>query len=130
MPPNARIERICARSFRIPTDVPESDGTMAWDATTLVIVTVEAIGQIGPWIHLCGAAIVDNLLSPVLKGKEAFDVPGLWVGMVRDGLRDIDTGNYEDPAATSHISLLRMPCSSFLLVEQSRGFGASAGDLL
>ena len=35
-----RIERVDVRAFTIPTDAPESDGTLAWDATTLVLVEV------------------------------------------------------------------------------------------
>lgn len=31
-----------AAAYRIPTDRPESDGTLAWEATTLVTVHVGA----------------------------------------------------------------------------------------
>ena len=36
------IRRVGVEAFRIPTDAPESDGTFAWDATTLVLVTLSA----------------------------------------------------------------------------------------
>ena len=42
-------------AFRIPTDAPEADGTIAWDRTTLVLVEVEAGGNSGPRLHLCGS---------------------------------------------------------------------------
>lgn len=32
------ITQIDVSSYRIPTDAPESDGTFAWQATTLVVV--------------------------------------------------------------------------------------------
>jgi hypothetical protein len=35
------------RTFCIPTDAPEADGTIAWDATTMVVVTVAAGGHTG-----------------------------------------------------------------------------------
>lgn len=35
----AKIERVQATAYRIPTDKPESDGTFQWDSTTLVVVT-------------------------------------------------------------------------------------------
>jgi L-alanine-DL-glutamate epimerase-like enolase superfamily enzyme len=38
---------IRARAYRIPTSSPESDGTFEWDATTLVVVEVEAGGGTG-----------------------------------------------------------------------------------
>ena len=44
----ASDRRACsARAYRIPTDQPEADGTLAWDKTTLVVVDVEAGGQTG-----------------------------------------------------------------------------------
>ena len=44
---DARIDRVAARAFRIPTDAPEADGTFAWDSTTLVVVEVEAADRTG-----------------------------------------------------------------------------------
>jgi hypothetical protein len=41
------IESISAAAYLIPTDEPESDGTYAWDSTTLVVVHVEAGGKKG-----------------------------------------------------------------------------------
>jgi L-alanine-DL-glutamate epimerase-like enolase superfamily enzyme len=38
---------IRARAYRIPTSSPESDGTYEWDATTMVVVEVEAGGATG-----------------------------------------------------------------------------------
>ena len=40
----ARVYRVAARAFTIPTDAPESDGTLAWASTTLVLVDAEAGG--------------------------------------------------------------------------------------
>ena len=37
-----RIDRIDVTAYTIPTDAPESDGTSAWDQTTLVLVEVKA----------------------------------------------------------------------------------------
>jgi hypothetical protein len=43
----AAIESVVSRAFRIPTDRPEEDGTLAWDGTTLVIVEVSGGGRVG-----------------------------------------------------------------------------------
>ena len=42
-----RIERIDVAAYRIPTDRPEPDGTLQWDATTLVLVEVHGAGRTG-----------------------------------------------------------------------------------
>jgi hypothetical protein len=43
------VEAVDARAYRVPTPSPEADGTLAWDATTIVVVHVRAytvpIGQ-------------------------------------------------------------------------------------
>jgi hypothetical protein len=36
------IEDVAASVYVIPTDAPEADGTLAWDETTLVLVTAKA----------------------------------------------------------------------------------------
>jgi hypothetical protein len=36
------IENVRVSAYRIPTDAHESDGTFEWDATTLVLVEVNA----------------------------------------------------------------------------------------
>ena len=83
--PDAAIKSISARAFRIPTDAPEADGTASWDATTLVLVELEAGGQTGiGFSYAAGAAgeVVRETLSPLIEGQDAFDIPRLWQGMV------------------------------------------------
>ena len=43
----APIETIRASAYTIPTDAPESDGTLEWDSTTLVMVEAFAGGMSG-----------------------------------------------------------------------------------
>lgn len=43
----ATITQVTATAFTIPTDAPESDGTLAWDATTIVVVEAAAGGCTG-----------------------------------------------------------------------------------
>jgi len=64
-------------AYTIPCDAPESDGTLEWDSTTIVVVEVaggdaEGIG----WTYApAGVAhIVEQLLVPVLDGTGAFDI--------------------------------------------------------
>jgi hypothetical protein len=36
----APVERLDVAAYTIPTDAPESNGTLEWDSTTLVVVHV------------------------------------------------------------------------------------------
>src|SRR5690242_15905143 len=80
------IRRVSAQVFRIPTDAPEADGTIEWDATTLVLVTIEAGGCTGlgyTYADPAAAEIVSNKLRDIVQGEDAFDIPKLWTAMVR-----------------------------------------------
>ena len=43
----AALGAVHAAAYRLPTDAPESDGTLAWEQTTLVVVEVEGAGERG-----------------------------------------------------------------------------------
>lgn len=82
----ARIEAVHAAAYRIPTDAPEADGTYAWNATTLVVVHVEAGGQSGIGYTYADAAIVsliEGLLYKATEDRDSFDIPGAWLAMQR-----------------------------------------------
>jgi L-alanine-DL-glutamate epimerase-like enolase superfamily enzyme len=70
-----------AQAFRIPTDFPEADGTFAWEATTLVLVELDAGGQTGMGYTYSDASIVklihDTLAGCVLHA-EAWDIGARW----------------------------------------------------
>jgi hypothetical protein len=48
------IENIVASCYTVPTETPESDGTLCWTETTLVLVEAEAGGETGLGYSLCG----------------------------------------------------------------------------
>ncbi|HJQ07809.1 MAG TPA: enolase C-terminal domain-like protein [Nocardioides sp.] len=84
MPADAAVDAVTARACTVPTDAPESDGTLEWDATTIVVVTVTAEGVTGLGYTYCDAAaarLVDGLLADVLRGRDALDVGGAWAAM-------------------------------------------------
>jgi hypothetical protein len=41
------IERLEVAAYTVPTDRPESDGTLEWESTTIVVVDVSAGGAAG-----------------------------------------------------------------------------------
>ncbi len=72
--------------YTIPTDTPESDGTLEWDRTTMVLVRVQAAGEqgIGYSYASSGAAvIIREILEEQVVGNDALDVPWAWDRMVR-----------------------------------------------
>jgi L-alanine-DL-glutamate epimerase-like enolase superfamily enzyme len=82
----APIGDVKARAYKIPTDAPEADGTLAWDSTTLVLVTVRAAGTTGLGWTYGNAAIVrliETELAGAIQGRGATDVQACWAAMVR-----------------------------------------------
>jgi L-alanine-DL-glutamate epimerase-like enolase superfamily enzyme len=72
--------------FTIPTDGPESDGTLEWCSTTIVIAEVTA-GRVAGIGYTYGdkavATLIRDVLFPLLRGRDAMDVAGSWVAMTR-----------------------------------------------
>jgi L-alanine-DL-glutamate epimerase-like enolase superfamily enzyme len=88
------IEDVAATAYVIPTDAPEADGTLAWDETTMVLVTARAGGQAGMgWTYAAAAAraVVTDVLASVVAGRSALDVVGAAEAMAR-AVRNIGRG--------------------------------------
>jgi L-alanine-DL-glutamate epimerase-like enolase superfamily enzyme len=85
--PEAPVEALEARSYRIPTDQPESDGTLQWDSTTLVVVHVLAGGKRGMGYTYCDAAaakVISGKLATRLVGHDALAIAECWEAMLRE----------------------------------------------
>ncbi len=91
------IERLEVRAFCIPTEGgPESDGTIVWDSTTMVLVQITAAGQVGmgyTYADTAAATIIHDTLRAVVVGADAACNGAIWSNMVasvrnlgRDGL--------------------------------------------
>lgn len=79
------LERIEAAAYRVPTDAAESDGTYAWDSTTLVLVRTHAGGQEGigyTYADTATATLVRDKLAEVLRGCDAFAIATAWEAML------------------------------------------------
>ena len=73
------ISAVEAAAYAVPTDAPEADGTLSWDATTVVVVEVAGGGGRGlGWSYTAGAAVgvVRDLLADVVVGRSAMDPRG------------------------------------------------------
>src|SRR5829696_8169810 len=83
-PSRAEVERLDVSAYEIPTDGPESDGTLEWDSTTIVVVEVEAGGEIGLGYTYGDASIarfVVSNLAKTVQGSEPLAVRGTWAQM-------------------------------------------------
>jgi L-alanine-DL-glutamate epimerase-like enolase superfamily enzyme len=88
------IEDVAASVYLIPTDAPEADGTLAWDETTVVLVTARAGGEVGMgWTYAAAAAraVVTDVLASVVVGRSALDVAGAAEAMAR-AVRNVGRG--------------------------------------
>ncbi len=81
-----RIDSVEAAVYEVPTDAPEGDGTLSWDKTTVVTVTVRAGGRQGlGWTYAAGAAarLIDDMLADAVAGRSATDPRGAIEAMAR-----------------------------------------------
>jgi L-alanine-DL-glutamate epimerase-like enolase superfamily enzyme len=89
-----RITRATVEAFRIPTDAPESDGTLEWSSTTLVLVTlgagaVEGIGY--TYADRATAVLAADLLAPIVRERDALDAHAIRDALIR-AVRNLGRG--------------------------------------
>jgi L-alanine-DL-glutamate epimerase-like enolase superfamily enzyme len=80
-----RIMDCAVSTYVVPTDGPESDGTLEWEATTIVLVEVRAkdLQGIGyTYASRSSATVIEEKLKAIVTGKNPLDVPGIWRSMV------------------------------------------------
>ncbi|MGI8776495.1 MAG: enolase C-terminal domain-like protein [Acidimicrobiales bacterium] len=86
MDDSAPVEGIDVAVYEVPTDGPESDGTLAWDSTTAVVVHARAGGCTGlgyTYASAATATVVRTTLAPLVAGSDAMCVKASWRAMVR-----------------------------------------------
>ena len=79
------IEKLEVSAYTVPTDQPESDGTIKWDSTTIVLVEAEAGGQrsLGyGYADVATAKLIDSKLRDVVVGRSAHSPNDCFVAMV------------------------------------------------
>ncbi len=85
------IRNLSVSAYTVPTDFPESDGTLAWNTTTLVLVHASAAYKVGigyTYADLATAELISHTLIPVLQGKDGMAVPACWSAM-RHAIRNL-----------------------------------------
>lgn len=80
------IESVATAAYRIPTDAPESDGTLEWNASACVVVHAKSGAQRGFGYTYAPAAakqFIDELLTDAIVGRSAWGVERCWQAMMR-----------------------------------------------
>jgi L-alanine-DL-glutamate epimerase-like enolase superfamily enzyme len=73
-------------AYTVPTESPESDGTLSWAETTLVLVRIVADGAIGmgySFADVATATLVDAHLKRGIVAHNPLNIPELWCEMIR-----------------------------------------------
>lgn len=71
------VESLEVGAYRVPTEAPQSDGTICWEATTALVVRLRAAGLVGlgySYTHPAAARVVEETLKPLVLGLDAFAV--------------------------------------------------------
>ena len=85
------IEGLEAAAYTVPTERPESDGTLTWESTTVVTAVARAGGTPGLGFTYGASAcatVIRDTLADLVTGVDAMDVPSAWRRMV-DGVRNL-----------------------------------------
>jgi L-alanine-DL-glutamate epimerase-like enolase superfamily enzyme len=80
------IDRARTAAYLIPTDSPESDGTLTWDSTTMVTVRIEAGGKSGfgyTYADSATAVLIRDKLAALLLKCDALAIGARWRDMTR-----------------------------------------------
>lgn len=78
------IEDVRVSAYTVPTKTPESDGTLEWDKTTMVLVEISAGGKTGlgyTYADVATAHLIDQTLVPKINGGDALSIGALWQKM-------------------------------------------------
>jgi L-alanine-DL-glutamate epimerase-like enolase superfamily enzyme len=81
---NPVIDDVRVSAYTVPTKTPESDGTLEWHETTIVLVELTAGGKTGigySYADVATAQLIEHSLTPKIKGGSAFDIGALWQKM-------------------------------------------------
>jgi L-alanine-DL-glutamate epimerase-like enolase superfamily enzyme len=123
------VDRLDVRSYTVPTDHPESDGTFEWDSTTITVVLAHS-GDVAGLGYTYGdaacATLIRSTLADAVVGRSAFSVAMAWQAMVA-GCRNIGVPGVASMAISAvdtalwdlKARLLDLPLAR--LLDQARG---------
>ncbi|MBS1604514.1 MAG: mandelate racemase [Bacteroidetes bacterium] len=134
-----RIVNLTVAAYRVPTDTTESDGTLEWDSTTMVLVEITACGRTGIGYTYGDSRIADfivNRLKPRVIGADPNDIARIvaalsadirnegQAGLTRMAISAVDTALWDLKARILGLPLCRLlgMARDKVLVYASGGF--------
>ena len=81
-----RISEMQVSAYTIPTDRPESDGTLEWQETTIIVVKVRSSDREGlgyTYGHVAIVDVIQSLLMPAIMDRTVMDVMAIQTAMIR-----------------------------------------------
>lgn len=72
------IKDLKVSAYKIPTATPESDGTIEWNSTTLVLVEINAANKTGigyTYSNEASAVVIEKTLKKIIVDANALDIP-------------------------------------------------------
>jgi L-alanine-DL-glutamate epimerase-like enolase superfamily enzyme len=146
--PRPTIDRLDVQVLRLPTERgPESDGTLVWASTTMIVVELSAGGVTGLGYSYCdgaAAALIRGLLAPWIVGTDAHAIPAALSRMVRavrnqggpglaaTAISAVEVAMWDVKAQLLGVSLADLlgAARPVVPVYASGGFTSTAGDAL
>jgi len=80
------MPRLHVASYTVPTDFPESDGTLEWNKTTMVVVVADGGGEQGlgyTYANHATAELIRNLLAEVVEEADVMSPTAAYMEMWR-----------------------------------------------
>jgi L-alanine-DL-glutamate epimerase-like enolase superfamily enzyme len=80
------VDHMDVAAFTIPTVEPESDGTLEWDSTTIIVVEVAAGRHTGigyTYAGLAAGSLIRTTLADVVVGRDPVAIGALWTSRVQ-----------------------------------------------
>ena len=115
------IDEVRAAAYTVPTAGTEADGTLCWEATTVIVVTARAGDTTGTgWSygHAGAVPVINDLLAKAVKGCDAMAVPrchaamrlitrnDIVPGLIGIGLSAVDVALWDLKARLLDVSLV------------------------
>ena len=82
----AKVESLEVSAYTVPTDSPESDGTLRWDSTTIILAEATAGGERGlgyTYGDVSTGKLIETVLAQAVLGRDAMRVQAAWAAMQR-----------------------------------------------
>jgi L-alanine-DL-glutamate epimerase-like enolase superfamily enzyme len=83
---STRVEGVEVSAYTVPTDSPESDGTLRWNSTTMIVVEATGGGERGlgyTYGDVSVGVFIGSKLAGEVEGADAMSPPAAWAAMQR-----------------------------------------------